>query len=279
MDEASYDTAPDSPRTPGEEVGESNKDWRETAPDSTNSHIEEEGESSDDLLLETLSYLLGETFRKAMCRCKDENTLEHIQFPITDMIRAVIQLPTDVALSFSPKVGEVFDNTHDTMTANIVYEIITGLDHNQYTVLRKLNDNEGIARIFDNIKTLVDTILNFEPVEMDMLLRIHADESNFDWFKNDFGDGGQWLTRSCDSIKYITLFNAGRLIAIQSLGPVAVESDNCLGAEMEKTTDQLLVRAPRWVTVKGVGGEEESPTTNESISSPTISSTSGPNAL
>ena len=117
---------------------------------------------------------------------------------------------------------------------------------------------------------------------MDMLLRIHADESNFDWFKNDFGDGGQWLTRSCDSIKYVTLFNAGRLIAIQSLGPVAVESDNCLGAEQEKTTDQLLVRAPHWVTVKGVGGvhsEEESPTTNESISSPTISSTSGPNAL
>ena len=80
---------------------------------------------------------------------------------------------------------------------------------------------------------------------------------------------------------YVTLYNAGRLIAIQSLGPVAVESDDCLGAEQEKTTDQLLVRAPRWVTVKGVGGvysEEESPTSNESISSPTISSTSGPNA-
>ena len=131
---------------------------------------------------------------------------------------------------------------------------------------------------------------------MDMLLRIHADESNFDWFVNDFGDGGQWLTRSCDSIKYITLFNAGRLIAIQSLGPAAVEGDDCQGAEQEMTTDQLLVRAPRWVTVKGVGGvysEEESPTSNEesisssiisstsiveSISSPTISSTSGPNS-
>ena len=167
------------------------------------------------------------------------------------------------------------------MTANIVYVIMNGLDLNQRTVLRKLKDNEGIARISDNIKTLVDTILNFEPAEMDMLLRIHANESNFDWFKNDFGDGGKWLTRSCDSIKYITIFNAGRLIAIQSLGPVAVESDNCLGAEQEKTTDQLLVRAPRWVTVKGVGevySEEESPTSNESISSPTISSTSGPNA-
>ena len=87
MDEASYDTVPDSSNTPGEEVGESN-----IAPDSTNSHFEEEGESSDDLLLETLSYLLGETFRKAMCRCNAENTLQHIQFPITDMIRAVITL-------------------------------------------------------------------------------------------------------------------------------------------------------------------------------------------
>ena len=298
MDEASYDTVPDSSNTPGEEVGESNKDWRETAPDSTNSHFEEEGESSDDLLLETLSYLLGETFRKAMCRykyLKFENTLEHIQFPITDMLRAAIQLPPDINyrdFCFSPEVEEVCRNTLDAQTTDTVDKIIRGFDLNQRTVLRKLNDNEGIARIFDNIKTLVDTILNFEPVDMGMLLRIHADESNFDWFKNDFGDGGQWLTRSCDSIKYITLFNAGRLIAIQSLGPVAVESDNCLGAEQEKTTDQLLVRAPRWVTEKGVGGvysKEESPTSNEksissptsneeSVSSPTISSTSGPNS-
>ena len=197
------------------------------------------------------------------------------------MINSIIKRPPDEPARYLPEVREVLNSTHDNRTADIVCKIMDGLDLNQRTVLRKLNDNEGIDRIFDNIKTLVDTILNFEPVEMDMLLRIHADESNFDWFKNDFGDGGQWLTRSCDSIKYITLFNAGRLVAIQSLGPVAVESDNCLGAEQEKTTDQLLVRAPRWVTVKGVGGdysEEESPTSNESISSPTISSTSGPNA-
>ena len=218
------------------------------------------------------------------------------------MIRAVIQLPPDTNLDYSPEVGEVLDNTHDIRTAEIVYEIMRVLDPNQLTVLRKLNDNEGIARISKNIKTLVNTILNFEPYGMDKLLRIHADESNFDWFKNDFGDGGQWLTRSCDSIKYVTLFNAGRLIAVQSLGPVAVESDDCLGAEQEMTTDQLLVRAPRWVTEKGVGGvysKEESPTSNEEsissptsnegsnssptsneeiISSPTISSTSGPNS-
>jgi hypothetical protein len=208
------------------------------------------------------------------------------------MIRAIVQLPPANYLDYSHEVGEVLNNTHDTMTADIVYRIINGFKPNQLTVLKKLNDNEGIARISDNIKTLVNTILNFEPNGMDMLLRIHADESNFDWFKNDFGDGGQWLTRSCDSIKYVTLFNAGRLIAIQSLGPVAVESDDCLGAEQEKTTDQLLVRAPRWVTEKGVGevySKEESPTSNEerissptsneeSVSSPTISSTSGSNS-
>ena len=190
----------------------------------------------------------------------------------------------------------------DEFTTDWVRITMEKFCHDQRTVLRKLKDNEGIARISKNIKTLVNTILNFEPYGMDMLLRIHADESNFDWFKNDYGDGGKWLTRSCDSIKYITLFNAGRLIAVQSLGPVAVESDDCLGAEQEKTTDQLLVRAPRWVTEKGVGGvysKEESPTINEEsissptsnegsnssptsneeiISSPTISSTSGPNS-
>ena len=119
----------------------------------------------------------------------------------------------------------------------------------------------------------------------DLLLRIHANESNFDWFKDDFGDGGKWLTRSCDNIKYVTLYNAGRLIAIQTLGPVAVEGDNCGSAEQEKTTDQLLVSTPSWVMKEGVNDEEEismmSPTSTsneECISSTTISSITGPNS-
>ena len=130
------------------------------------------------------------------------------------------------------------------MTADIVCAIMDDLDLNQRTVLRKLNYKHRIMTMWVKIRTLVDTMLNLVIDGKDLLLHIHANESNFDCFKDDFGDGGKWLTRSCDYIKYLTLYNAGRLIAIQSLGPVAVEGDNCGSEEQEKTTEQLLVSTP-----------------------------------
>ena len=78
---------------------------------------EEEGESNDDFLLETLSYLLGESFRRAV---KHVKTLQHIQFPITEMIHAVIQLPPDESTLFSPELDKALDNTHDSIGQRIL---------------------------------------------------------------------------------------------------------------------------------------------------------------
>ena len=96
------------------------------------------------------------------------------------------------------------------------------------------------------------------PTGMDHLWRIHANKSIVEWFKGDFGDGGRYLSSSCDNIKYLTFYNAGRLIAMQSLRPVAAEEDTCEVAEQEKATDQLLV-------VEGVNfkrGDSTTSTTN-----------------
>ena len=56
----------------------------------------------------------------------------------------------------------------------------------QRTVLRKLNDNEGITRLSDNIKIFVDTLSNPGEIGEDNLLCIHAIESNFDWFNKEY---------------------------------------------------------------------------------------------
>ena len=73
------------------------------------------------------------------------------------------------------------------------------------------------------------------------LLCIQANKSISEWFKDEFGDWGRYLTHSCDNTKYVTLYNAGRLIAMQSLGPDVAKEDTCEVAEQEKATDQLLV--------------------------------------
>ena len=152
----SDETVPDSTNTPCEEVDESNNDWRETAPDST-TPLEEEGESNDEFLLETVSYLLGESFRRAVQR---ERTLEHIQFPITEVISAVIKRPPDEPTRYSPEVRKALNSTHDNRTADIVCAIMDDLDLNQPTVLRKLNHKHRIMTMWDTIRTLVDTVLN-----------------------------------------------------------------------------------------------------------------------
>ena len=59
-----------------------------------------------------------------------------------------------------------------------------------------------------SMEILIDTLSNPGEIGEDNLLCIHANESNFDWF-NEYGDGGRWLTRSYDNIKYVTSCNAG----------------------------------------------------------------------
>ena len=112
------------------------------------------------------------------------------------------------------------------------------------------------------------------------LLCIHANESNFDWFNNEYGDVGRWLTRSYDNIKYVTSFNAGRLIAYQTLEPLAAKRGVSGSAEQVKATDQQLDSATGGVMVRVNVEREDSQastkseaTTNGEISSTTISST------
>ena len=250
MDSASDETVPDSTNTPNEEVDESNSDWKETEPDSTNTPCEEEGESNNDFLLETLSYLLGETLEMIMRR-KTTN-LQRIHFTITEMLRATIQLPPEQSIRDSPEVCEMSNILHsiDDFTAGWVLEMMVELSHDQRTVMRKLNDNEGITRLSDNIKIFVDTLSNPGEIGKDNLLCIHANESNLDWFNNEYGDGGRWLTRSYDNIKYVTSFNAGRLIAYQTLEPLAAKRGVSGSAEQVKATDQQLDSATGGVMVR-----------------------------
>ena len=153
-------------------------------------------------------------------------------------------------------------------------------DHDQRTVLRKLND-EGITRISDNIKILIDTVSNLDEIGPGFTdLCIHANESNFDWFKNEFGDGGRWLIRSYDNIKYLTTFNAGRLIAHRSLEPLAAKRDVSGCAEQVKATDQQLDSATGgvlgWTNVEKEDSQASiisQEASNREISSTTISST------
>ena len=111
-------------------------------------------------------------------------------------------------------------------------------------------------------------------------LCIHANESNFDWFKNEFGDGGRWLTRSYDNIKYVTSCNAGWLIAYQTLEPLAAKRGVSGSAEQVKATDQQLDSATGGVLVWTNVEKEDSQASiiseaasNREISSTTISST------
>ena len=167
--------------------------------------------------------MLGDTLLMTMRR-KSTN-LQRIHFTITEMLRATIQLPPEQSIRDSPEVCEMSNILHsiDVFTAGWVLEKMVEFSHDQRTVLRKLNDNEGITRLSDNIKIFVDTLSNPDEVGEDNLLCIHANESNFDWFNNEYGDGGRWLTRSYDNIKYVTSFNAGQLIAYQTLEPLAAK--------------------------------------------------------
>ena len=105
------------------------------------------------------------------------------------MITAVIKRPPDEPTRYSPEVRKALTSTHDNRTADIVCAIMDDLDLNQRTVLRKLNYKHRIMTMWVKIRTLVDTMLNLVIDGKDLLLRIHANESNFDWFKNNFGDG------------------------------------------------------------------------------------------
>ena len=122
----------------------------------------------------------------------------------------MIQIPHEQIELYLPGVWEMSEMLEiiDDFTADCVRENIEGLSSDQRTVLSKLKDNEGITKLSDNIKILVDTLSNPGEIGEDNLLCIHANESNFDWF-NEYGDGGRWLTRSYDNIKYVTSCNAG----------------------------------------------------------------------
>ena len=261
---------------------ESSASREDTAPDSTCIPCEEEkGESDDVFLLETLSHVLGEIFTREMHR-KSPNNLKYIYQPIGEMIQAISKLPPEQSINSSPELSKVLDrtpskikmgNTHFNLqkTASTVLEIFNECSSDQLTALRNL-DKKKLDMISGNIMKLVEAITN-DYIGNDKLLRLHVNESNFDWFQNEFGDGGRYLTCSCDNIKYVTLYNAGRLIAYQTLEPAAAKRGVTGSAEQVKATDQQLDSATGGVMERVNVEREEASTRNGEISSTTISST------
>ena len=220
----------------------------------------------------------------------DHDVILSFYFTITEILRTTIQLPPEQSIEDSPEVCEMSNKLQpiDDLTAGCVREKMHYFNHDQRTVLRKLNDNEGITRISDNIKILIDTASDLGKIGTKWyklvigynVLCIHANESNFDWFKNEFGDGGRWLIRSYDNIKYLTTFNAGRLIAHRSLEPLAAKRDVSGCAEQVKATDQQLDSATGgvlgWTNVEKEDSQASiisQEASNREISSTTISST------
>ena len=262
---------------------ESSASREDTAPDSTCIPYEEEkGESDDVFLLDTLSHVLGEIFTREM-HGKRPSNLKFIYQPIGEMIQAISKLPPEQSINSSPELSKVLDNTPSKInmggkfhfnlreTASTVLEIYNECSSDQLTVLRKL-DRDQLFMIGGNIQKLVEAITN-DHIGNDKLLRLHANESNFDWFQNEFGDGGRYLSRSCDNIKYVTLYNAGRLIAYQTLEPAAAKRGVTGSAEQVKATDQQLDSATGGVMERVNVEREEASTSNGEISSTTISST------
>ena len=262
---------------------ESSASREDTAPDSTCIPCEEEkGESDDVFLLETLSHVLGEIFTREM-HMKRPINLKYINQPIGEMIQAISKLPPEQSINSSPELSKVLDNTPPKInlggsfnfnlqeTASTVLEIYNECSSDQLTVLRKLEWKQ-LSMIGGNIQKLVQAITN-DYIGNDKLLRLHANESNFDWFQNEFGDGGRYLSRSCDNIKYVTLYNAGRLIAYQTLEPAAAKRGVTGSAEQVKATDQQLDSATGGVMERVNVEREEASTRNGEISSTTISST------
>ena len=176
---------------------ESSASREDTVPDSTNIPCEEEnGESDDVFLLETLSHVLAEIFTREMHR-KSPNNLKYIDQPIGDMIQAISKLPPEQSINSSPELSKVLDNTPSKIkmgathfnlqeTASTVLEIYNECSSDQLTVLRKL-DRKQLFMISGNIQKLVQAITN-DYIGNDKLLRLHANESNFDWFQNEFDD-------------------------------------------------------------------------------------------
>ena len=244
-------------------------------PDSTDIPSEEEnGESDGNFLLDTLSHVLGEIFKREM-HSKKPRDLKYIYQPIGEMIQAISKLPPEQSINSSPELSKVLDNTPSKIpgthfnlqkTASTVLEIYNECSFDQLTALRKL-DKTNLDMISGNIMKLVAAMTD-EYVGNDKPLRLHTSESNFDWFQNEFGDGGRYLTRSCDNIKYVTLYNAGRLIAYQTMEPAAAKRGVYGSAEQVKATDQQLGSATGGAMERvNVEREENQASTRNKVSS------------
>ena len=168
------------------------------------------------------------------------------------------KIPSGTDLFWPLLFEQVPLGTLDNEIVMDVKKTLYGCSVDQLTVLKKITD-DNYSSLGRNLSKLFAAITNDDligketyglPTGMDRLWRINANKSIVEWFKGDFGDGGRYLSSSCDNIKYLTFYDAGRLIAMQSLRPVAAEEDTCEVAEQEKATDQLLVSAPNWVVTR-----------------------------